>query len=129
MAQEKAEGLSAAGRLIATGLLCGGALFLSAGVPASAASSAHVATHAVRRDPPAPKMHHPFAAAYGQVVASSPTAFVLQLSNGAWLAVNVVAGTSVSGPGGTRCTGYDHSPGQLGLGAVRTRLGRGRVGL
>jgi len=40
------------------------------------------------------------ATAYGQVVASNATAFVLQLADGSWLALNLTAGTAVSGPGG-----------------------------
>lgn len=40
------------------------------------------------------------ATAYGQVVASSATAFVIQLADGTWLALNLTPSTAVSGPAG-----------------------------
>lgn len=57
-------------------------------------------TQSVRRTDARDPVQGPVATAYGQVVASGPNAFVLALSSGAWLAVNLAPGTSVSGPGG-----------------------------
>lgn len=81
---------------------------LAAGIALCAASPVWAASHhpgqaqshAVRRADAKSPVQGPLATAYGQVVASGPDAFVLALSSGAWLALNVVPGTSLAGPAG-----------------------------
>lgn len=73
------------------------ALALVSASPVLAAPRAH--GHVVRRASASPVVRGSLTTAYGQVVASGPHAFVLELASGAWLAVNVLAGTSISGPG------------------------------